>query len=155
MLKVVLRRGELVKEGCITVHGERREPLLNVFLSSELGSDVPERADVVIKDGRIHLVPEREKDERLFLIDAIEVYCLAHPKHSVSVDKELTTADIQEMREESGWPITTMAYAAIFNPGDRVVSTKHGHFRRVVSFNEEHVLEVYNIDCRDRAKFPH
>jgi len=160
-LKVKVRRGKLRKEDGkdVIVICNRIETLLKVFVSPEFKGKIPERADIVTVDGKIHLIPEeeKEKDERFFIIDAIEVFSFRLDLHSDSVglDEKLTTACVKEKKEDGNPSKIILAYAAILDFGKKVVSNKHDHYRRVVSYSEENGLKVFNIDCRDETKFPH
>ena len=156
-LRVKVRRGKLRKEdgNDVIVICNGTETLLKVFVSPEFNGEIPERADIVTVNRKMHLIPEEKKDERLFIIDAIEVLSFRLDLHSVELDEKLTTACVKEKKEDGNPYKTILAYAAILDFGKKVVSNKHDHYRRVVSYSEENGLEVFNIDCRDKAKFPH
>ena len=156
-LRVKVRRGKLRKEdgNDVIVICNGTETLLKVFVSPEFNGEIPERADIVTVNRKMHLIPEEKKDERLFIIDTIEVLSFRLDLHSVELDEKLTTACVKEKKEDGNPYKTILAYAAILDFGKKVVSNKHDHYRRVVSYSEENGLEVFNIDCRDKAKFPH
>lgn len=157
-LRVKVRRGKLRKEdgNDVIVICNGTETLLKVFVSPEFNGEIPERADIITEDGKIHLVPEKEKDERLFIIDAIKIFSLKFESFAVELDEKMTTACIKKKRRYGGDHLEAgLAYAAILDFGEKIVSREYSHYRRVVSYSKENGLEVFNIDCRDKAKFPH
>ncbi len=156
-LRVKVRRGKLRKEdgNDVIVICNGTETLLKVFVSPEFNGEIPERADIVTVNRKMHLIPEEKKDERLFIIDTIEVLSFRLDLHSVELDEKLTTACVKEKKEDGNRYKTILAYAAILDFGEKIVSREYSHYRRVVSYSKENGLEVFNIDCRDKAKFPH
>lgn len=156
-LRVKVRRGKLRKEdgNDVIVICNGTKTLLKVFVSPEFNGEIPERADIVTVNRKMHLIPEEKKDERLFIIDTIEVLSFRLDLHSVELDEKLTTACVKEKKEDGNPYKTILAYAAILDFGEKIVSREYSHYRRVVSYSKENGLEVFNIDCRDKAKFPH
>lgn len=95
---------------------------LRVAISRELGSEVPERADIGMvgeKKDLIMLFPERREDGRFLLIAGFD-----RPKHRGfgSINKNETTARILDTSTGSGaWGAGT-AFIAILDEGQRIVS---------------------------------
>lgn len=136
----------------IVVTNEYQSEILKVKMPFASGGEIPERARISFKDGdEIRLFPEKEedeKDDRVFLLDKMDlVFFSNEDSKEISFEKSMTTADILKIGRGSSMFRKTLAYAAIFSPGDTITSTRHSNIRRVISY-ENGEISVSNVECR-------
>lgn len=108
---------------------------LRVAIAREFGGEMPERARVVRlkrKDGRdgiLMMFPEDRPDSRHFVIGGF-----VHWKHrsGVGINADDSTGKILEESHGYGAWGSGVAFFAILEDGQRIVSTRHGDTRHVI-----------------------
>jgi hypothetical protein len=115
---------------------------LRVALARELGGEMPERAKVVRlkkkdgSDGILMLFPEERPDNRYFIIAGF-----SHWKHrsGVGIDSQESTGKIMEEAHGYGAWGSGVAFFAVLEEGQRIVSTRHGDTRHVIWIEDTEV----------------
>lgn len=128
----------------------KQEKSLLIALSPQFRGNLPERARVfrlpvgqnVYKYGKLMLLPEKELDNRVFLIDKFDhvIDKISEKCYSVDIDHDLTTAVIiNKTYTHKSWNFGVVFFA-ILKPGEYIVSTCYDG-KRVVRWNENGKLK--------------
>lgn len=143
-------------ESYLVIFKGRYNPVLKIKLKGFGMRNIPYYAEI---DGEAMITPRESIDERIIVIGCMTLLSQKSDcAKTIEIDTDLTTATIVKSalakRKNKGAFETILAFAAIFSEGDKIVSTDHSGYRKVISYNGENVVSE-NINPLSPITKPH